>query len=94
MRTSLLGLAVLLSVCGCKGKKGSSEDAPAPVTRCASDTDCSAGWVCLDGKCADPGTGAIYGDPANAVTPDKVKRELEQTGQEHERDLDRSLEAQ
>jgi hypothetical protein len=91
VRTTLLVL-VLLSVSGCRSKGRASEDDRTPSeTHCASDSDCAGGRTCLGGECADPRPGAIASDPASAVTPDKVRRELEKAGQQHEQDLDRSL---
>jgi hypothetical protein len=95
VRTALLVLAVLLAVSGCRSKGRASEDDRLPsATHCASDSDCAGGWTCLGGECADPRPGAIVSDPASAVTPDKVRRELEQAGQKHENDIDRSLEVE
>lgn len=62
--------------CG-KDKQAKASEEDEEVLVCEETADCEDGWVCLDGECANSASGAIYTDPANAVTPDKVKREIE-----------------
>jgi hypothetical protein len=83
-------IVLLGCVAACKGGK-KKEAEPAEATACSSDDDCEDGWVCLAKKCANPSSGAIYDDPANAVTPEKVQQQVEQTGQQHEKDIDKAL---
>ena len=68
----LVVLAVSSVLAGCESNKP-----PPPPGACKADPDCADGWVCLAGRCTDPAAGAIITDPSNAVTPDKIKRELE-----------------
>ncbi len=87
----------LLCVSACKDSKQNApepepETAPAPAA-CATDSDCPDTWICLASKCSNPNPAAIYTDPSNAVTPDKVGREIEQLGQQREQDVDREVES-
>ncbi len=70
---------------------GPAEQAPSPVS-CSGNADCAENWICLAGKCTNPSEGAIYSDPSNAITPDKVEREMEQIGQQRDQDIDRRIE--
>jgi hypothetical protein len=81
MRTLLLAL---LLVCAC----GKSKPSAAPPERCEADRDCPEGWRCLAEKCANPAAGAIYTDPGHAVTPDKVRDQVQKTSDEHEKNVD------
>lgn len=92
MRRALAGALVvavagLAGGAGCRGC-GPAATAPKP-TSCARSADCAAGWVCLDGQCADPSAAAPFTDPEKAVTAPKVGREVGKT-LEHEQE--RSLE--
>jgi hypothetical protein len=87
-----LSLSVSLAVSACKGKPEPAAEPPPPPASCATASDCPEHWVCLGGRCTDPSSTAIYSDPSNAVTPDKVEREVEQAGQKHEQDVDRAVE--
>ncbi len=85
-----LTLAVGLAVgCG-KGKKNTKSEEASLV--CESDDECEAGWVCLDGECANAASGAIYTDPANSVTPDKVKGQIEKIQENSQKRADEILE--
>ena len=76
---------LLLLLAACKRPRGVPD---APVT-CAESADCKTGWVCLAGRCADPSAAAVYEHPQNAVTPEKVKNEVDQTlEREHARTLE------
>jgi hypothetical protein len=103
VRVGLLSLSPVvlsplwLSLSACKDRKPGGPEpgavtAPAAAS-CASDSDCPEKWVCLASRCANPSSSAIYTDPSRAVTPDKVEREMEQVGQQHEQDIDRQVEA-
>jgi hypothetical protein len=59
---------------------------------CRKSSDCDDGWVCLARVCADPRGSAIYTDPAHAVTPDKVRDEVEQAGERRAEDLEDRIE--
>ncbi len=82
--TVLLTLALLV---GCGGKKSEkkngtdeaaeSADQTEGAPECDTDEDCYQNEVCLDGKCTSTAGGAIYTNPGRAVTPGKVKREVE-----------------
>ena len=78
-------LLALLALAGCPK---SAPEATAGPKACASSTDCPSGWVCLAKTCAHAAPGAIYTDTSNAVTPDKVKREVEQQLQAHDDKMD------
>jgi hypothetical protein len=44
-------------------------------------------------KCTNPSESAIYSDPSNAITLDKVEREMrEPIGQQRDPDIDRRVE--
>src|SRR5262249_19876665 len=72
-----------LALAACKQHRGTA--ASQQPDHCTSNADCADGWVCLAEKCADPRASALYSDPASAVTPDKVQRQLEQTAAQHEK---------
>ena len=76
---------------GC-GKDKKAEPTEAEPLTCESNQDCEAGWVCLDGECASAASGAIYTDPANAVTPDKVRGEIEKIQENSQKRADEILE--
>lgn len=86
-----LALALGASALGC-GKDKKVEPAEAEPLACESNQDCEAGWVCLDGECASAASGAIYTDPANAVTPDKVRGEIEKIQENSQKRADEILE--
>jgi hypothetical protein len=92
VKSLVLVLAVALSLVGCTKKKAAPS--PAEAASCTSAADCSDGMVCLAGACTKSSSGAIYTDPSNAVTPDKVKRDFEQRGAQHAEDVDKALEAE
>jgi hypothetical protein len=88
--TLVLLIAALTTVGACNSKKKSADQvldeasggaATAPATTlggaCASNEDCSQGEVCLAQVCASTAPGAIYTDPHNAVTSDKVKAQMD-----------------
>jgi hypothetical protein len=81
----LLSLSALASLpAGCKGKTP-----PSAPKSCQKDTDCPDPLICLAGACADPRESAIYTNPSQAVTPQKVKQQVEQTNQQIEDKLDK-----
>lgn len=92
MRRALLVVLVLVSLASCKGDQKKKAKPGAQPARCSQDADCDSGWVCLAGACTDPSAGAIYTDPSNAVTPDKVKQHVEDTAAQHGKDIDQALE--
>ena len=89
----LLALAAAVPACG-KSKKPAeqAEEGDESARVCESNDDCEAGWVCLDGECANSASGAIYTDPGNAVTPDKVRGEVERIQQQAQERADKILE--
>jgi hypothetical protein len=80
-------LCALLGLCGCR-KSAPGVSAEPALTPCQSNADCQSGWVCLAHECADPREKAVYMAPKTAVTPDKVRRHLEQV----QADQDRAVE--
>jgi len=81
----VLGVALLLA---CGKSKPAAERKP---TTCKQNSDCAEGWVCLARKCADPSGKAVYMDPAHAVTPDKVRDEVEDVQKRHDDDIDERM---
>ncbi len=83
-----LGIPLLVLV-ACSSNKGNSDEPEesAPMS-CESTEDCDDNMVCLAGECASTRSTDIYTDPANAVTPQKVKAEIEaiQNTQQKRRD--------
>ncbi len=79
---------------GCSSKNGAEEkSAPATAEKISCDTnaDCRGEWKCLGGYCTDPRAKALYTDPKNAVTPDKMKQEVEKMNKEREKKVDKTL---
>ncbi len=77
MRFVAIALMVL-ALCGCKDKKKEPPpEAADTAEECEATADCDHGEICLAGKCAGTSQKTIITDPGNAVTPDKVKREIE-----------------
>ncbi len=88
----LLGAALVMVACG---KDKPSPTPPAEETEslaCDSNSDCERGWACLDGECANTAAGAIYTDPSSAVTPAKVKSEIERIQENSQKRADDILE--
>jgi hypothetical protein len=86
-----LSLAVLSLAAGCSDKKKSAEEEPKSAA-CESNADCGQGEVCLAKECAKAAPGAIYTDPQNAVTPDKVKEHMEMINKAAEERMEKALE--
>jgi len=97
----VLSLVMALSSLACKrhhARAPEDDEQAAPAagatgsqaagTVCRSNAQCANGWACLDNKCVDPSSAALYTHPSNAVTPDKVKREVEHQVQVHQQQLD------
>jgi hypothetical protein len=80
-------LVALACIAACNGKPKATKDPKS----CRSNEECSPGWVCLAYECADPRAKAIYTAPSNAVTPDKVRRQLEETQKQREAKTDQVL---
>ena len=91
-------LAIALAACSDDEAEAPAEpQAEVEETRpaeCTTDQDCEAQMVCLAGACTKAAAGAIYTDPSNAVTPDKVQGDLEQRGAQHGENIDKALEAE
>jgi hypothetical protein len=87
---------LVLCLPACSDKQGApapaAQQAPAAPASCADRSDCPETWICLAGKCTNPSEAAIYSDPANAITPDKVEREMEQIGQQRDQEIERRIE--
>ena len=89
-----LGIALLLgSLLVACGAKKTAEPPPAgdDEPECETSADCEGNWQCLGGECVDTSSRAIYTDPSNAVTPEKVKREVEKRQRQHTEQVDKSL---
>jgi hypothetical protein len=82
MRARVWLLLVLTALVACR--RGTSSSAPDASLACSSKDDCPTAWVCLAGRCADPSTAAWVEHPSNAVTPQKVKEDVEQKLQEEQ----------
>ena len=86
------GLTWMALTFGCKGQAGRDVESKARAgSTCAQNSDCAEGLVCLADKCADPSAKALYTDPGNAVTPEKVKQHVEAIGEKARRDLDEAV---
>ncbi len=86
-------IAMLLLSAGCGDSKKSENASPAEEQLvCEGNDDCEEGWVCLDGECANAASGAIYTDPSNAVTPDKVKAQVDKINANAQKRADEILE--
>jgi len=93
-------LALLLAV-GCGGKKKDDEKPPEQAAEssepadeepeCEVDDDCRANELCLDGECTSTARGGVYTNPRRAVTPEKVKREVEKRMQQGQDRIDRGM---
>jgi hypothetical protein len=88
-------LAALSSLGACSDKKAASEEPvekTANAAACETNSDCAQGEVCLAKACASAAPGAIYDDPANAVTVDKVKAQMDMINKQAEERMDEALE--
>jgi hypothetical protein len=85
MRRTIL-LLLFLGACT---KKPAPPHAPA---MCKENGDCDAPLVCLSGTCTDPRSSAFFLDPKSAVTPDKVKRQVEGIQDQHDKKLEKVIE--
>ncbi len=91
MRTAFgVTLLCLLSLAAC-GKDKKTEAQASDVQSCESNDDCEAGWVCLDSECADTSSGAAYTAPGSAVTPDKVRNEVQRIQEQAQKRNDELL---
>ncbi len=83
----------LLLCISCGGDKDKSQDTETEeAVTCEETADCESGMVCLAGKCASTSGSAIYTDPANAITPKKVKAEVEAIQNRRQERADKILE--
>ncbi len=87
---SLILAVLALSAASC-GKDKKQEPQKTDTATCSSNEDCEAGWLCLDGECADTSAGAVYADPSSAVTPDKVRSEVERVQEQRQKRNDELL---
>jgi len=94
-RFSISSLALLFvlsaGLSGCGKKKAAEEEVDDDSLTCETNDDCEAGWVCLAGECANSASGAIYTDPSHAVTPDKVKNQVDQINEASQKRADEIL---
>jgi hypothetical protein len=90
MRISAIVLGVGLVLAGACGK---SAPAGKPIPeRCEADGECPERWRCLAHKCTDPSLGAHFTDPEHALTPERMKQQVDQTNEAHEKDVDKKVE--
>lgn len=81
----------MLAFGACSDDKKNSEATQEAAT-CESNADCQQGEVCLAKVCASAAPGAIYTDPSSAVTPDKVKAQMDMVNKAAEERVDKILE--
>jgi hypothetical protein len=79
-----------MGACSDKKKAEAPEEEAAPA--CETNADCAQGEVCLAKECASAAPGAIYTDPSSAVTPDKVKKEMEMINKAAEDRMNKMME--
>ena len=82
IRVTLVVL-IAMATFACSNKSSSSDQS----AECETADDCRRGWKCANGNCVKP----TYTKPRTAVTPDKVKRELEQVNKDYEKKVDKAL---
>ena len=97
-----MAMAILFGLaCSCGGKKEDKPAAPEPAgegggaqaePECDVDDDCRGDKMCIDGQCISTEPGGVYRNPQRAVTPAKIKREVEKRMEQGEKRLDRGLE--
>lgn len=85
--------ALAIMIFACEGeKKADPQPGKAKVTEpCTTDGDCVGELVCLAQECTDSSRGAVYGNPRGAVTPDKVKRHVDDIKKKAADRADKSL---
>ncbi len=83
---SVLGFAVAALACGGEKKAPNSDETTSG--RCETNRDCEAPLVCLASECADP---RVHRGGTNMVTPDKMKREVEQINEQAEKRREKVL---
>lgn len=86
---SALAIAIAMTSCGKSNKEAQPQEEE--VSSCESTADCGESMVCLDGECASTKGGAIYTDTKNAITPDKVRKEIEAIGDKRQQRYDELL---
>lgn len=101
MSCLLLLSSALLALGACSDKKNSVQEAireatsgsaeEATAAACETNGDCQQGEVCLANLCAKTNPGAIYTDPKNAVTSDKVKAQMDAINKAAEERVDKIL---
>ena len=84
-------LAFAIAACGGKSDSGPEKE---KAKACEQSDDCPEGQVCLARKCAKTSEGAVYTDPGNAVTPTKVKQEVERQDQLNRDRVDKAMGAE
>jgi hypothetical protein len=93
LSVSVFALVIVLALAGCHRKKiPAPAPAPSPSTACASNQDCDDGWACLARRCADARKVGAFTHSEQAVTPEKVRLELEQRQDQHMRQIDKAAE--
>ena len=88
----LVLLSSMLAIGACSDNKKNSVDEATKEAACESNADCQQGEVCLAKVCASAAPGAIYTNPSNAVTPDKVKAQMDMVNKAAEERVDKILE--
>lgn len=86
-----IAIAFTLCLASCGKNDKEAEPQEEAVSSCESTADCDKGMVCLAGECASTSGSALYTDPASAVTPDKVRKEIEAIGAKRQKRHDELL---
>jgi len=95
LRQLLAVLCVALFVvaigCGKKDKNKSKSKKDKAATECTSDKECGGPPnLCVQGKCARPGTKGVITNPG-AMSPEAMKKEIQKRANERQKKLDKSL---
>ena len=91
MKRLAMVLALGFAVSACSGKKAPESEPEEDEVECQTNSDCEGNLQCLGNECVDTSSKAIYSNPSNAVTPEKVKREVELRQRAHTEQVDKSL---
>ena len=92
----ILAMVLLGAGCGKKSSGSPSDGAPAATTEpaepeCENDDDCRRGKVCYLERCVDTSSQRDLLRHKGAVTPAKIRREVEKQTEVRQKQLDRGL---
>lgn len=99
----VVAVVLTLALAGSCGGKKSEEEQPSEESaepsepgakhpQCKVDEDCFQTEVCLGGQCISTARGGVYHNPRRAVTPAKVKGEVDRRLEEGQDRMDQRLE--